>query len=73
MIAIPKTACKATQAHRMTRKAREKEKRKITMGKRKGDRRKKNGITEKARERQETRPNLAIVNMHNECLCWLTD
>lgn len=52
----------------MTHKAREKEKRKIIRGKGKGDRREKNGITEKTRERQETRPNLAIVNMHNESL-----
>ena len=32
-IEIQKTACKATQARRMTHKAREKEKRKITRGK----------------------------------------
>jgi hypothetical protein len=58
MIAIPKTACKAIQAHRMTYKAREKEKRKIIKGRGKGDKRKKNGITEKARERQEKRQTL---------------
>jgi hypothetical protein len=58
MIAIPKTAYNATQAHGMTYKAREKEKRKITRGKRKGDRREKNGIVEDARERQEKRQTL---------------